>query len=34
MRGSFRQGLNLAFVNKLSKVDREVADGLAQRVFG
>lgn len=34
MRGSFRQGLALAFINKLSKVDREVADGLAQRIFG
>jgi cobaltochelatase CobS len=34
MRGSFRQGLNLAFINKLSKIDREVADGLAQRIFG
>jgi cobaltochelatase CobS len=34
MRASFRQGLNLAFINKLSKVDREVADGLAQRIFG
>ena len=34
MRGAFRQGLVLAFINKLSKVDREVADGLAQRIFG
>lgn len=34
MRGSFRQGLALAFINKLSKIDREVADGLAQRIFG
>jgi cobaltochelatase CobS len=33
MRGSFRQGLNLSFINKLSKVDREVCDGLAQRIF-
>lgn len=33
MRGSFRQGLNLSFINKLSKVDREIADGLAQRIF-
>jgi cobaltochelatase CobS len=33
-RGSFRVGLALAFVNKLNKVDREVADGLSQRVFG
>lgn len=34
MRGSFRQGLALSFINKLSKIDREVADGLAQRIFG
>lgn len=34
MRGSFRQGLNLSFINKLSKIDREVSDGLAQRIFG
>lgn len=34
MRGSFRQGLSLSFINKLSKVDREVSDGLAQRIFG
>ncbi len=33
-RGSFRQGLQLSFVNKLSKIDREVVDGLAQRIFG
>jgi cobaltochelatase CobS len=33
-RGSFRQGLMLSFVNKLSRIDREVVDGLAQRVFG
>lgn len=33
-RGSFRQGIQLAFINKLTKVDREVTDGLAQRVFG
>ena len=33
-RGSFRQGIQLSFINKLSKVDREVADGLAQRIFG
>ena len=33
-RGSFRQGITLSFVNKLSKVDREVVDGLAQRIFG
>lgn len=34
MRGSFIQGLNLAFINKLSKIDREVASGIAQRIFG
>lgn len=33
-RGSFRQGIMLSFINKLSKVDREVCDGLAQRIFG
>jgi cobaltochelatase CobS len=34
MRGSFRQGITLSFINKLSKIDREVVDGLAQRIFG
>lgn len=34
MRGSFRHGLNKSFISKLSKIDREVADGLAQRIFG
>jgi cobaltochelatase CobS len=34
LRGSWRLGLTLAFVNKMSKVDREVVSGLAQRVFG
>jgi cobaltochelatase CobS len=33
-RASFRTGLALAFTNKLSKIDRETVDGLAQRVFG
>lgn len=33
-RGSFRQGITLSFINKLSKVDREVCEGLAQRIFG
>lgn len=33
-RGSFRQGLTFSFVNKLSKIDREVVDGIAQRIFG
>jgi len=34
MRGSFITGLNLSFINKLSKIDREVASGIAQRIFG
>jgi len=34
MRASFRQGITLSFINKLSKIDREVVDGLAQRIFG
>ncbi|MFT4064382.1 AAA family ATPase [Paraburkholderia sp.] len=33
-RGSWRQGITLSFINKLSKIDREVVDGLAQRIFG
>lgn len=33
-RNSWRQGVNLAFSNKLNRVDREVADATAQRVFG
>jgi cobaltochelatase CobS len=33
-RGSYRIGLNLAFINRLNKVDREVCDGIASRVFG
>jgi cobaltochelatase CobS len=32
-RASFRQGLSLAFINKLSSVDRKVVDDIAQRVF-
>jgi len=32
-RGSWRTGLALCFSNKLSRVDREVVDGLAQRIF-
>lgn len=34
MRASFRKGVTLAFTNKLSKVDREVVEGLSQRIFG
>jgi cobaltochelatase CobS len=33
-RGSYRIGLNLAFINRLNKVDREVCDGIAFRIFG
>lgn len=33
-RGSWRTGLNLAFINRLGSVDRETADGVAQRIFG
>lgn len=33
-RGSFGVGIQLSFTNKLSRVDKEVAEGLAQRVFG
>jgi cobaltochelatase CobS len=32
-KGSWRAGLALAFMNKLSKVDREAVDGVAQRIF-
>jgi len=34
MRGSFSQGLMLSFMNKLSKIDKEVCVGLSQRIFG
>lgn len=33
-RASFRTGVGLSFTNKLSRVDREVVDGMAQRIFG
>lgn len=33
-RASFRKGITLSFINKMSKIDREVVDGLAQRIFG
>lgn len=33
-RGSWRAGIQLSFINKLSTVDAEVVNGLAQRVFG
>lgn len=32
-RGSWRMGITRAFTNKLNKIDREVCDGIAQRVF-
>jgi len=32
-KGSFRQGITLAFTNRLSSTDHEVADQLAQRLF-
>lgn len=34
LRASYRQGLSLAFCNRLTRVDREVADQFAQRIFG
>ena len=33
-RGNWRVGLNLSFINRLGEVDRETADGVAQRIFG
>jgi len=33
-KGSYRTGISLAFSNKLNRVDKEVVNGLAQRVFG
>ncbi|MEJ8025481.1 MoxR family ATPase [Acinetobacter baumannii] len=33
-RGSFKIGVQLSFANKLSRVDKEVVESLAQRVFG
>lgn len=32
-RGSWRSGLNLAFINRLTKTDRETVSGIAQRMF-
>lgn len=34
MRGDYIMGVNLAFGNKLSSVDKEICDGIAQRVLG
>jgi len=33
-KGSYRAGITLSFAGKLSRIDREVVDGLAQRIFG
>ena len=33
MRADFKTGLELAFMNKLSRVDKATAEGLAQRIF-
>lgn len=32
-KGSFRRGIELSFINRLGVVDREVASGIAQRIF-
>lgn len=34
MKGSYRAGVALCFSNKLSRVDAEITQGVAQRVFG
>lgn len=33
-KGNYRAGVELTFSNKLSRIDAEVANGLAQRIFG
>lgn len=33
-KGAYRAGIELAYANKLSAVDREVVSGVAQRIFG
>lgn len=33
-KGDWRAGISLAFSNRLSRVDKEVVNGLAQRIFG
>jgi cobaltochelatase CobS len=33
-RGSYEMGVNLAFGNKLNQVDKEIVDGLSQRILG
>lgn len=33
-RGSYVMGINLSFGNKLNTVDKEIVDGLAQRILG
>lgn len=34
LKGSYQKGIELAFANKLSIVDKEVVNGLSQRIFG
>lgn len=34
LKGSYQKGIDLAFANKLSQVDKGVVRGLAQRIFG
>tara|TARA_R110000851_G_C13102760_1_gene569369 strand:- start:105166 stop:106353 length:1188 start_codon:yes stop_codon:yes gene_type:complete len=33
LMGSWRKGISLAYINRLNETDREVADGMAQRIF-
>jgi cobaltochelatase CobS len=33
-RGDYIMGINLAFANKLNTVDKEIIDGIAQRIIG
>ncbi|WP_323016354.1 MoxR family ATPase [Castellaniella sp.] len=34
MKGNYRDGLQLCFSNKLSRVDKEIVDSVAARIFG
>lgn len=34
LKGSYRKGIELAFANKLSTIDKDVVNGLSQRIFG
>lgn len=34
LKGTYRVGLQLAYMNRLTDIDREAADGFAQRIFG